>query len=554
MLSRINKKRGEATCSAAVTDQETAQSKTATHSSQKPAPAEKTSQPARMLSRNCALQVLVVFGFIYCMLDLMARKPEPATTARNMTSPQTPSTSVRTAEKGNKNDAVIPSNRQLHERSLLKEIHMDGHTEPDYFGRVPKATIAYTVMYSKCPSDRYNYDYTLAEQWYLDAPAVIKHSVHMNSIRNPDSPSQYDYEMFAFVDPVLTYECGQMPAILEQLGYTVQIRRAPVKREDIENQEYAKIIKDSGCCGHKEFSKLYAYTLEDYPVAVVLDTDTAILKPLDHMFDVLLQPANSTKKIPFAEYEKDYEVSHPVNAFFTRDYQTNYDRRPPHRVQAQGGYLVLRPDRQVFREYCDIIRKGDFQVGRGWGEEGFGGPNAGGGGSDRFQGIVSYYYDGVRPNTGIEVNHCTHHSNAGMCELIPGEGSAVTGKPDEECIPCYQTPLEEVTSVHISVSKPWQCGHKGVDVSRISPKHQPRVPRMFEYIEIWHKIRLDLETKLGIQTPTEELTKNDRLFGHCTKDDPSMNSRFGFEYVPMIKFGWDITRHRITEFDVIKEE
>ena len=32
----------------------------------------------------------------------------------------------------------------------------------------------------------------------------------------------------------------------------------------------------------------------------------------------------------------------------------------------QGGFLVLRPDMDVFQDYLDIIREGDFRENGGW--------------------------------------------------------------------------------------------------------------------------------------------------------------------------------------------
>ena len=43
----------------------------------------------------------------------------------------------------------------------------------------------------------------------------------------------------------------------------------------------------SGCCGDKEFLKLYSYTLVDYPIVVQLDLDSLIVQPLDDLFDAM---------------------------------------------------------------------------------------------------------------------------------------------------------------------------------------------------------------------------------------------------------------------------
>ena len=33
----------------------------------------------------------------------------------------------------------------------------------------------------------------------------------------------------------------------------------------------------------------------------------------------------------------------------------------------QGGFLVVRPDLDVYKEFVGIVKKGDFQQGSGWG-------------------------------------------------------------------------------------------------------------------------------------------------------------------------------------------
>lgn len=35
----------------------------------------------------------------------------------------------------------------------------------------------------------------------------------------------------------------------------------------------------------------------------------------------------------------------------------------------QGGFLVVRPDMDVYKEYVAIVKKGDFREGGGWGGE-----------------------------------------------------------------------------------------------------------------------------------------------------------------------------------------
>ena len=67
----------------------------------------------------------------------------------------------------------------------------------------------------------------------------------------------------------------------------------------------------------------------------------------------------------------------------------------------QGGFLVLRPDQNVYNVFGEIIRKGDFREGGGWG-----GKTGVFYGSMTFQGIVPYYYDFLHPGEAVELNRC----------------------------------------------------------------------------------------------------------------------------------------------------
>jgi alpha-N-acetylglucosamine transferase len=75
-----------------------------------------------------------------------------------------------------------------------------------------------------------------------------------------------------------------------------------------------------GCCGEKEFLKLYSYTLTDYPIVVHLDLDSLVLQPFDDLFDSMLNgdngalPVMHNKSVPekiHAFYTKDYNMIHP---------------------------------------------------------------------------------------------------------------------------------------------------------------------------------------------------------------------------------------------------
>jgi hypothetical protein len=414
-----------------------------------------------------------------------------------------------------------------------------GRTSTSTKVRFPKAkvTIAYTIAVTSCNNSS-------DMQMLLEGAAVLKHSVHLSSIRHSPNHSAYDYRMIAFVHDPDALACAKF---LTNLEYEVKPRKSLVHLDEIRNEEYANIIKDSGCCGEKEFLKLYGYNLTDYPIVVQLDIDTLILKPLDPLFDALLQQDGSSSPAAIKPLEAKFAMwknqntnnqMMSVNAFFTRDYNANLIYKqarkmiPPDKIQIQGAFLVLRPNPLVLKEYIELIKTGDFVPFRGWTPQGWGGVRKGSGGSDRFQGLVSYYYSGVHPNDAVELNPCYYNQNAGNPR---GNGKCTTGQ--ENCQDCRKTNVSEIYSVHFGgCRKPWTCPYFG------AKQPEPWKARGVACVKLhreWHKIRNDLESSLGIDAPrynSLELDSSKNItsyyLGHCRKN---VEAEFGYEYIPMDK-------------------
>ena len=263
-----------------------------------------------------------------------------------------------------------------------------------------KATIGYAITVSGCPKNNGSRgDFGAG---ILDGAAVLKHSIHLNSIRNNNdnnndlrnsdnndqyrssSLSKYDYQMYALVHPDAE-SCARSQ--LQPLGYQILIRDVPVPLTEIQGEYLRSKVPNNGCCGDKEFVKLHAYTLMEHPVVVHLDLDTLVLKPMDGLYDAMIDGvvnksnnnnhdgSNSNTKgnknggIDVA-FNDPIDNTQPINAFFTRDY--NMAHKGMKHAGVQGGFLVLRPSLEVYREFQEIIRKGDFRQNGGWGGMGFG--------------------------------------------------------------------------------------------------------------------------------------------------------------------------------------
>lgn len=328
-------------------------------------------------------------------------------------------------------------------------------------GEGAKATVAYVISITACKELK----------GIIDGAAVLQHSIHLNSIR-ASNHSSYDYAMVAFVHP----EASNCSKPLGALGYQVQVRETPIRLEDVRG-EYKLTASKAGCCGELEWLKLYAFVLTDHPVAVHLDLDVLILQPLDNLFDAMLFGSELQGSM-WNDSPKQ------IDAFFTRDYNMVIPgKRKVHQVGVQGGFLVVRPDQQVFDEFIEIILEGNFSISRGWGLM-YGGYY----GAATIQGLAAFYYGHVRPGTAVELNRCLYNNMADN----PRSGKEHKSKcrsMQEECEDCRHTDLSLVRSIHYTECfKPWKC----IAAQPHGWKHEKR-DQCRKFHREWFGVRYSLE-------------------------------------------------------------
>jgi hypothetical protein len=290
-----------------------------------------------------------------------------------------------------------------------------------------------------------------------DASIVLRHSIHLNSIRS--GVSKYDYKMYALVHK----QAEKCSHILKDAGFDIIVRDSPVNLEEMKSKELRKQAPKAWCCGHAEFIKLYAYTMEDHPIVVHMDVDFLITKPMDDLFDAMLlgdtpEGLMARARIPREVYSTLVDVNYwpgDIEAAFTRDWgQVMPGRLPGY----QAGFIALKPSRQVFDQILDVIRTADYVEGfdrtNGWGGKGYGGFV----GAAAMQGLLAYFYDHVRPGVWIELNQCRfnhmgmdvlyraqpnfkrNHKQRGQCRNNRGNSY--------ECEDCMVTPLADIYSIH----------------------------------------------------------------------------------------------------------
>lgn len=273
---------------------------------------------------------------------------------------------------------------------------------------------------------------------YLDGAAVMKHSIERLS-------SPHDVEYVAIVHAGVQ---STRPS-LAKLGMKIVEFEMPLSSSEIRGEHLRETIDKSGCCGTSELLKLRAFQLTQYDRVVLLDMDTAIKQPLDHLFDI-------DKEIIFTY---DHAMDGPGTA------------APP----AQGGFFVLKPSLRTYDRFLDIMREGDFRPSSGWAGSGIGWCYGG----QTIQGVVSYYYNRVDPANKHILDHCTYNAMVSTKE-------------------CESTPFDKVISIHYTVcQKPWECNGG----SR---------PLCKEMEKFWWDVRRSLERKLGLPQSTTNGCKSRR--------------------------------------------
>lgn len=388
----------------------------------------------------------------------------------------------------------------------------------------PKATIAYATSITKCKPE---------DTVLLDQAAILMYSIHKHSIRAPDSKSQYDYEVIAFVHP----EAEPCREILEQIGWTVLMKATPVELADIRGT-LRNYVTTASCCGEKEFLKLYSYTLTQYPVVVHLDLDVIVLNSMDDLYDSMIDgPTSLARNDIHAMWQNGTEFPDTIEAFFTRDYNMmTAGRRQVHQIGIQGGFIIVKPNLEHFEEYRQIIMEGNYTVDHGWGDKlAYGGYY----GAAQIQGLCSYFYGHVRPNTAVELNRCVYNAMVDSPIDDSAGGKCRTLQSPEQCENCRNTNFSLIKTAHLTLcQKPWWCN--GCENHSLAHRENSlggteAYPLCVQMHREWFKTRYELETLWSSQ---DESYKNiTHLLPLPTGDTEVTTFGFCFQgriaYIPM---------------------
>ena len=319
---------------------------------------------------------------------------------------------------------------------------------------------------------------------FVDGALVLGYSAKRVHDITKGFDSEYDADLIAFVVPTVVTS----RPILAAYGWKIIERTLPVGYDEIQNQEYANSMRNSGCCGGDEFLKLWAYTLTEYHRVVHLDMDSLVLGNMDELFSI------------------DKEL------LFTGDWNMKGGSPVP---PVQGGFLVIRPSMERFEELRAIIRKGDH-TGRGWGGSGIG--NFWGG--QTIQGIIPYFYHSVHPNDGLEVNRCIYNCMVDN-PYRPNTNICLDKKPT--CEDCRLQKIQLVKSAHFTIcQKPWTC------TEHLNPRNNVLCSALHRR---WFELRdeLERETNVDLSYRTDiSKTRDKDAMGMCSKYGDK-----GYQVIPL---------------------
>jgi len=392
-------------------------------------------------------------------------------------------------------------------------------------------TIGYAISLIKCG------DKQTSTAGLTDAAIVLRHSVHMTSVRNPDSGSKYDYKMYAIVHR----QAEKCSEVMKQVGFEVIIADPPIAPKDIQGEYLRKHIRREWCCGADEFVKLYAYSKIPQPIVVHIDMDFAFMKPMDELFDAMLYDVHSVEgqaaRKRIALERPSESLPEKIDAFFTLDWPQVI---PGRKAGFQAGFMVVRRNESVVKEIVDIIREGNYTEGftrqNGWHSSGHGAYV----GAMAMQGLMAYYYELVRPENAVELNQCRYNwmgmdvryraPPAFMPKRYPEQVGRCRNNKDE-CEDCMNVDLDLVKNVHYTVCrKPWNCVSEGYENGHYPSGNKGAIDiktgnleQCIKVVKKWHEYRSDFEKKLYELTNDTSIMsgatgdyKKDVFQGHCS--------------------------------------
>lgn len=359
----------------------------------------------------------------------------------------------------------------------------------------------------------------------------------MRMVLRPEVMNCYDQDGYSRVEA------------LRILGYDVRIMDIPVPIESMQGDYLKTRINHRSDTGARDLIRINAFKLVEFDVVVLLDLRAMIVKPLDDLIDLLiLDKTSSNANSNFDPLLNRIELAHNsiiptssaipgLSALYTREYSSvsplNF------KVGIYPGLFLVQPSMQVYQEFVSILMKADFRGDSGWGGAGI----IDFPGDMTSSGLLSYYYDVLHPEEGLELNRC-RYNNLGSTPYIRAEGQKVCRNQKEKapnCQDCRTRGMDELSVANMSACRdPWSCYHHAEDMNSL------RLCR--EMHSFWFKARRELEGawkehggggEFGYHPAklanSENRARPQHFLGYCSGSGKAM-------YIPMVPPGIDKTK------------
>lgn len=393
------------------------------------------------------------------------------------------------------------------ESSLMLSPSTNGETDATVVMRTPATktrapSIAYCISISFCQSGQVH-----SRASTHDGPAVLAHS-----IQQIHQHSKYDYKLYAFVFPDQSKVCSKH---LEHYGYELLERGLPFDLQHLKETkpDFFRFMKTRGCCGAREFMKLFTFQLDQHDLVVHLDNDVLFLQPIDELFDAMLS-TDATQFNNRIVTMGQRPLPTTIDAMFTRDYlQPNLNEPTAfEKFPVQGGFFLTKPNHTLYNEMVDSVRRGNFSLHSGWEGSKVGNFY----GDAQIQGLLAYMWGYKYPQHAVELDRCLYNTH------IEDDGILCQKSTQKQCNDCTQTPLDQIKWIHYTTcQKPWKC---------MLPWWKDPPTRCREGHRAWFQMRKAVEAKYGIPPAMLPSSSHEQewTLGYC-REYPSNET----SYVPL---------------------
>mmetsp|Transcript_28762 Transcript_28762/g.43906 ORF Transcript_28762/g.43906 Transcript_28762/m.43906 type:complete len:651 (+) Transcript_28762:115-2067(+) len=418
--------------------------------------------------------------------------------------------------------------------------------------------VAYVLPVISCyrlseQKKRYGWNEPNNDREFQDSAIMLEASIHKNSARSPASGSKFDYEMVALVHlHVESCSAGtNRSALLERLGWRVEVVREPIHINNVKDSFLRKHAPQSvdARVGMREMIRLYAFKMIDYQITVLIEPTTWLLRPLDGIFDAML---NGVREHPWVKsHEKsivrdtfypngtilsDRNLPENVDIMFSRDYSSL-----SHKSWTTGislAFVVIKPSLRLYNRLLATYQKTSYNPDHGWDSKGY----AHYAGSMQSKGLLTYYFSEVEPNRKIELHRCIFNNLADMPFIADKTGSKDTCRDVKEhqilpdgsampCTDCRRQLYEEIVVANFALCQaPWVCPYMKIVAI---PLLRPTFEMCRRFHESWFRLRKRVEE--NILSPSEQVKANgmfqpELFHGYCI---PGMGG--GGAYVNMAR-------------------